>query len=269
MRTLTMRGRAAALALALGAAFFAAPAIGATDVTDIGSLDQNALASLPQFQAANRSLNDYGTALQKQYIARARHASQATQQKLAAEFQGKMADKQRQLFAPLFGKAQAAIASVASSKNLTVVVDKRIVVVGGQDITSNVRDLLTGIGDPVPPRSTPGPSSVGYVDQTAIDATPRVKAASDEFAKFRQDQDKAAADKLRGAKSDADRDAIFKDYRKALDDKQNQVLKPVVDQTRGIIGDVAKSKGLILVIDKGNVVFGGTDITKDVTDKLK
>ena len=46
-----------------------------------------------------------------------------------------MADKQRQLFGPLFGRAQVAIASVASSKNLTVVVDKRIVVFGGQDIT--------------------------------------------------------------------------------------------------------------------------------------
>ncbi len=269
MSRLALRGRAAALAFALGAAIFATPAIGATDVTDIGSLDQGALAALPQFQAANKSLTDYGSNLQKQYIGRARHASQAAQQKLAAEFQGKMADKQRQLFAPLFAKAQAAIASVASSKNLTVVVDKRIVVFGGQDITSNVRDLLTGIGDPVPPRSTPGPSNVGYVDQAAVDATPKVKSATDDFAKFRQDQDRAASDKLRSAKTDADRDAIFKDYRKTLDDKQTQVLKPVVDQTRSVIADVAKSKGLILVVDKGNVVFGGTDITKDVTDKLK
>ncbi len=263
------RGRAAALAFALGVAILATPAIGATDVTDIGSLDQAALAALPRFQSASKQLSDYGQNLQRQYVARARKASQAQQQRLGAEFQGKMADKQRQLFAPLFAKAQAAIASVASSKNLTVVIDKRIVVVGGVDITGAVRDLLTGIGDPVPPQSTPGPSKVGYVDQAAIDATPKVKAATDEFAKFRQDQDKIAADKLRAAKTDADRDAIYRDYRKTLDDKQNQLLKPVVDQTRSVIGDVAKSRGLILVIDKGNVVFGGTDVTKDVTDKLK
>ncbi len=43
----------------------------------------------------------------------------------------------------------------------------------------------------------------------------------------------------------------------------------MVDTTRGAIGDVARAKGLILVIDKGNIVFGGSDITKDVTDKLK
>jgi outer membrane protein len=264
-----MRGRAAALAFALGVAVLATPAIGATDVVDIGSLDQGALAALPSFQAANRQLSDYGASLQRQYVGRAQHASQAQQQKLAAEFQGKMADRQRQLFGPLFAKAQVAIASVASSKNLTVVVDKRIVVFGGQDITPSVRDLLTGVGDPVPPVSTPPPSKVGYVDQATIDQTPKVKAATDEFLKFKNDQDKTAADKLKTAKTNADRDAILKDYRKTLDDKQNQTLKPMVDTTRSAISDVAKSKGLILVVDKGNIVFGGTDITKDVTDKLK
>ncbi|HEX3467079.1 MAG TPA: OmpH family outer membrane protein [Candidatus Elarobacter sp.] len=269
MRTRSPRGRIAALAFALFAAVIATPAIGATDITDIGSLDQQALASLPQFQAANRELNSYGIGLRKQYIGRAQHASQAEQQRLAGEFQQKMAVKQRQLFGPLFGKAQVAIASVASSKNLSVVVDKRIVVFGGQDITGSVRDLLTSVADPVPPVSTPPPSKVGYVDQTAIDQLPKVKAATEDFLKFKADQDKAAADKLKTAKSDADRDAILKDYRKALDDKQNQTLKPMVDATRGAIGDVAKAKGLVLVVDKGNIVFGGTDITKDVTDKLK
>jgi outer membrane protein len=263
------RGRAVALAFALGAAILATPAIGATDVTDIGSLDQAALAALPSFQAANKQLNDYGVSLQKQYMGRARGASQATQQKLATEFQSKMAEKQRQLFGPLFNKAQVAIASVASSKNLSVVVDKRIVVFGGQDITGNVRDLLTSVGDPVPPVSTPPPSKVGYVDQAAIDQTSKVKAATDEFNKFRQEQDKVAGDKLKAAKTDAERDVILKDYRKTLDEKQTQTLKPMVDSTRNAISDVAKAKGLILVVDKGNVVFGGTDITKDVTAKLK
>lgn len=269
MKNPIKRGRAVALAFVLGAAIVAAPAIAATDVTDIGSLDQNALASIPAFQAANRQLSEYGTSLQRQYLARAKNQSQAQQQRLGNEFQSKMAEKQRSLFGPLFAKAQVAIASVASSKNLSVVVDKRIVVFGGQDITGNVRDLLTGVGDPVPPASTPPPSKVGYVDQAAIDATPKVKAATDDFRKFQGDQEKATADRLKTAKTDADRDTILKDYRKTLDDRQNKTLKPLVDSTRGAIADVAKARGLILVIDKGNVVFGGTDITKEVTDKLK
>jgi outer membrane protein len=265
----TRRGVRAALALGVGAAIFATPAIGATDVTDIGAIDQGAIAALPAFQSANKQLGDYGASLQKQYTARAAHASQAEQQKLATEFQGKMADKQRALLGPLFQKAQVAIASVASSRNLSVVIDKRIVIYGGQDITGPVRDLLTRPSDPVPPVSTPPPSAVGYVDQQAIDQVPKVKTVTDEFLKFKTDEDKTTADKLKTAKTDADRDTILKDYRKTLDEKQNQTLKPMVDQTRGAISDVAKSKGLVLVVDRGDIIYGGTDITADVTAKLK
>ncbi|HTJ28107.1 MAG TPA: OmpH family outer membrane protein [Candidatus Limnocylindria bacterium] len=269
MLTSFSRGKGAALAFALAAAILATPAIGATDLTDIGSIDQNALAALPQFQAANRQLADYGNSLQKQFSAHAAHASQADQQKLYGQLQAEMADKQRAVLGPLFQRAQVAIASVASSHNLSVVVDKRIVVYGGQDITGPVRDLLTGVGDPVPPVSTPKPSSIGYVDQQAIDQTPKVKAATDDFMKFKNDQDAATRDKLKSAKTDADRDAILTAYRKTLDDRQNTTLKPAVDATRDAISAVAKSKGLVLVIDRGNIIYGGTDITTDVTAKLK
>jgi outer membrane protein len=269
MENLITRGRLAALAFALGAAVLATPAVGATDVTDIGTLDQSVLASIPAFQSANKEMTQYGEQLQQQYVGRARHASQADQAKLAAEFQAKMTAKQRQVLGPLMAKAKIAVASVASSRNLSVVLDKRIVVVGGTNITENVRELLTGIGDPVPPVSTPGPSTVGFVDQNAIDQTPKVKSATDDFMKFKAQQDQAAAAKLKTAHSNSDRDTILRDYRKTLDDHQSSTLKPIVDQTRDAIAAVAKQKGLILVVDASNIIYGGTDITADVTAKLK
>ncbi|MFN2460606.1 MAG: OmpH family outer membrane protein [Candidatus Velthaea sp.] len=269
MMRMFAHGRGAVLAAALTAAFLAAPAALAADVTDIGFVDQTSLASLPSFQSANRQLSDYGRQLQTQYANRAKGVPQSRQGQLMQEFQGKIADKQRQLFGPLFGKAQVAIASIASSKNLTVVVDKRIVVFGGTDITPNVRDLLQSPGDPVPPANSPAPSSVGYVDQSAINTIPKIKTAQDDFAKFKADQDKAAQDKLKSAKSESDREAVFKDYKKALDDKSDQIIKPMVDQTRNAIADVAKKKNLALVIDRGNIIYGGQDITSDVTAALK
>jgi outer membrane protein len=266
--TIFARRRVAAIVVA-AAAFLAAPAALAADVTDIGFVDQGSLASLPSFESANRQFSDFGRKLQAQYLGRARHASSAQQAQLAQEFQGRMQDEQQHLIAPLLAKAQIAIASVASSKNLSVVVDKRIVVFGGTDITGSVRDLLTSPGDPVPPASTPAPSTVGYVDQRAIDSLAKVKAAQDDFTKFKTDQEKAAQDKLKSAKTDADRQAILADYRKTLDAKSDQLIKPVVDQTRGVIGDVAKKKGLVLVIDRNNIIYGGQDITSDVTAALK
>ena len=260
--------RIAALA-AFTLALVSAPAVLAADNADIGFVDQAAISALPAFAAAKRQIDGYGIGLQRQYMARARNASSAEQQRLSGEFQQKVADKQREVLAPLFRRAQIAIASVASSKNLSVVVDKQIVIVGGQDITGSVRDLLTGVGDPVPPVNTPPPSTVGYVDQTQIDALPSIKSVADDFQKFKAAQDQQAAAKFKTAKDQAARDAIMKDYQKALTDKQTQTLKPLVDKTRDAMTSVAQKRGLILVIDRGNVIYGGTDITADVTSALK
>ncbi len=257
---------AAGIALALG--FGLAPAARA-DAPGIGYVDQAALSALPAFAAAKRDFDAYGAGLQAQYLARARNASPSEQQRLSAEFQSKMADKQRSLFGPLFGRAQVAIASVASSKNLSVVVDKQIMIVGGTDITGDVRTLLTGPGDPVPPVTGPPASTVGYVDQTQIDAVPAIKSAADDFAKFKAAEDQDTAAKFKAAKTQADKDAVLKAYQKALLDKQNATLKPWVDKTTAAMADVARKRGLVLVIDRSNVIYGGTDITADVTSALK
>jgi outer membrane protein len=258
-----------ALVVALACALLVPAAARAADTTGIGYVDQAALSALPAFAAVKRSFDAYGADLQKTYLARARNASTAEQQRLAQEFQAKMADKQRSLFGPLFGRAQIAIASVASSKNLSIVVDKQIMIVGGTDITNDVRELLAGPGDPVPPVSGPPPSTVGYVDQTAIDAVPAIKSAADEYAKFKAAEDQQTAVRFKAAKTQADKDAVLKEYQKALLDKQNQTLKPLVDKTTAAMADVAHKRGLVLVIDRTNVIYGGTDITADVTSALK
>jgi len=266
-RGLTAIFSAAALALV---AALAAPSVLAADVTDIGFVDQARLASIKSFSDANRQLAAYKAGLDKQFVQRMRGVTRpAEQQRIAQEFQNKLAQKQRDLLAPLFTRAQVAIASVASSKNLSIIVDKQIIIVGGQDVTGAVIDLLSGAGEPVPPVSTPPPSSVGYVDQTQIDVIPKMKSANDEFAKFRADQQQEAQAKMKAAKTDADRQAIFVAMQKAIADKQKQLIEPLVDQTRGVIADVAKKKNLILVIDKINRIYGGTDITSDVTSALK
>jgi len=247
-----------------------APAGLAADVTDIGYVDQNALANLPAFAAANRKLESAKAELDKQFAARVRgYKNPADQTRIAQEFQNKFAAKQRELLGPLFARAQVSIASVASSKNLSVIVDKRIVIFGGTDVTGAVVDLFQGVGDPVPPVNTPPPSSVGYVDELAINQVPKVKKAQDDFAKFRNDQTNAAQQKMRSAKTDADRQQIFKDLQKTLLDKQKEILNPVIEQTRAAVAEAAKKKGLLLVIDRSNLIYGGTDITTDVTSALK
>ncbi|MBC5829151.1 MAG: hypothetical protein GIW98_03035 [Candidatus Eremiobacteraeota bacterium] len=250
-------------------ALISAPVALAADVTDVGVIDQAAIGSLKSFASANGQLERYKATLNAQFARRMRGTrSAADQQKVIAEFQGKVLARQRELFAPLFGKAQTAIASVVSSRNLSVVVDKGIVVYGGQEITRPVMDLLQSPGDPVPPVSTPPPSSVGYVDQLQIDNVPKIKSVNDEFMKFGNAQKAAAQAKMARAKTDAERQAILKDYQKSVSDKSDALIKPLSEQTRASIADVAKKKNLLLVIDKSNLIFGGTDVTADVVSAL-
>lgn len=259
-----------ALAVLLAVVTIGAPQVLAAGINDIGFLDQGALANLPSFQNANKEMASFRANLQKEFIGRARKArSQQDQAKLAQDFQNRMNEEQQKLFGPLFNAARIAVASVASSKELSVVVDRRIIIIGGQDITKNVMDLLSSPGSPVPPVSTPPPSIVGWVDQTQIDQLDQFKSAQDQFVKFGEDQRRSVQDKLKAAKTDADRNKIMSDYQKTIDDQRAKIVTPLVDQTRAAIEGVAKKKGLVLVIDRSNLIFGGTDVTPDVLAALK
>jgi outer membrane protein len=263
IRTLFAAGVVAALvALAPGAI--------AADLSDVGYIDQAAIGALPAFARANAQMAQYQAQLQAQAASAMKKAkTDAQRQQLYGQFQQKFADRQREILGPLFGRAQAAIAQVSSSKNLSVVVDKRIVIYGGQNITGAVLNLVKGTGAVVPPTATPPPSEIGFVDQSQIDQLPKVKTANDDYLKFANDQKQQAEKQMASAKTDADRQAIAKTFQKTLGDEQDKVLKPLVDQTKSAMADVAKKKNLILVVDKTDIVYGGTDITSDVQNELK
>ncbi|MGH7757341.1 MAG: OmpH family outer membrane protein [Vulcanimicrobiaceae bacterium] len=255
--------------LALASAAFA-PASLASDVTGIGYVDETALADLKPFKDASAQFERYQTHVQGAFAAQMHAAkSAADQQKIAQAAKQKLADRQRTLFGPLFARAQVAIASVASSHNLSVVLDKRIVVYGGTNVTKDVASLLTDFGNPVPPVTTPLPSNVGYVDQTKIDDVPKLKSASDDFAKFRDDQMGRAQTKMKSAKTDADRRKIFDALQRTLTDKRKATIDPLVDLTKSAIGAIARKKGLVLVVDRATLLYGGVDITGDVVTALK
>jgi outer membrane protein len=74
--------------------------------------------------------------------------------------------------------------------------------------------------------------------------------------------------KVAQAKNDSDKRQILTEYNKLIADKQDQLLKPLVDQTRAATTDVARKKNLMLVLDKADVIYGGMDITADVQSAL-
>ena len=134
----------AAIVLALFLCF--TPQVLATDISDIGFVDQSALGQLGPFVAAQQEFAQYQRGLAQQFQAAIKGKTPAQQQQIYQTFNGQAAQKQRELFGPLLGRAQAAIASVAANRGLSVVVDKTIVIYGGLDITQDVISMLNQPG---------------------------------------------------------------------------------------------------------------------------
>jgi outer membrane protein len=246
-----------------------APEAIAADMTDVGFVDQAELANIPVFLNANRALAAYKSQLDGQYNAAVRHAgSDADKQRISLQFQQQYSDKQREIVGPLFQRAQLAIAQVSAAHNLSVIVDKRIVIYGGQDITKDVETLFLGGQAIQPPAASPPPSEIGYVDQTVLDSLPKVKTANDEMNQFASTQRALFAPKVAQARTDADKQQIYQQFNKTVSDKQEQLLKPLVDQTKRATADVAGKKKLLLVVDRADVIYGGMDITADVQNEL-
>ena len=248
---------------------FVAPSAIAADLTDVGFVDQTALGSLPAFAAANQQLAQYKAGLDQQFASQMKAArTDADKQALAVKFQTMFQDKQSELVGPLFQRAQLALATVASQKKLTVVVDKRIIVYGGQDITQDVVNLVKGtsaIGTP----PALGTSQIGFVDESALQGSSKLKDAADQLQKFESDQRPIFQARLKNAKTDVEKNQIAADFQKTVTDKGNELNKPLIDASKAAYASIARSKNLILVIDRGDVVFGGTDITTDVQNALK
>ena len=255
-------------AMAAATFLLVAPQALATDVSDVGFIDQGAVSDLAPFQAARQQFTAYQQGLSPQFQAAIKGKSQADQAAISAQFNQKLAAEQQQLFSALFARAQTAIAAVAANKGLNVVVDKSIVIYGGMDITKDVIDVMNQPGPVVPPVNSPAPSEIGYVDQTQLDALPKAKSAQDTFMQYRQQLQTQLNQQLAG-KTDAQKPAIIQSFNGQLSDEQKKVIQPLVDATTKAIANVAKSKGLLLVIDQTARVYGGTDVTADVVKALQ
>ncbi|MBI1390006.1 MAG: hypothetical protein GC154_16315 [bacterium] len=62
----------------------------------------------------------------------------------------------------------------------------------------------------------------------------------------------------------------YQTEQKALDDKKTELLKPVLEELRGVVGEVAKAKGFSIIIKKEYVAFSedSLDITSEVVTRM-
>ena len=111
-------------------------------------------------------------------------------------------------------------------------------------------------------------SNVGVVNQQMlVSQHPEMAKAQ---AAMQAEVEKAKADfEAKSAKmNDKEKQDYYAQVQQGLGLKQQELINPVLDKVEAAIKAVADAKGLSVVMDKSNVVYGGLDITEEVGKKI-
>ena len=111
--------------------------IGVVDTSKVFAPDNEAIVN------AQKELQTASQDMQKQFEEQSANMSDEEKAQLFQKMQGEMSDKQEAIQKGLKDKLETAVGSVASTKGLSLVVDKSVVLYGGQDITDQVAKQLS------------------------------------------------------------------------------------------------------------------------------
>ena len=111
--------------------------IGVVDTSKVFAPDNEAIVN------AQKELQTASQDMQTQFEEQSANMSDEEKAQLFEKMQGEMSERQEKIQKGLKDKLEKAVGSVASTKGLSLVVDKSVVLYGGQDITDQVAKQLT------------------------------------------------------------------------------------------------------------------------------
>lgn len=114
-----------------GVASAASSAVGVIDYRQV-------MSQHPGLEAANAQMQKEVETAQQDFEAKSAEMNDQQKAEYYQQTQQRLAQKQADLIDPLSKQVEATVKTVAESKGLSVVIDKGVVVYGGQDITQDV-----------------------------------------------------------------------------------------------------------------------------------
>ena len=111
-------------------------------------------------------------------------------------------------------------------------------------------------------------SSVGVVDREEVLTQHPQTASLDEQMRTAITEVQKDFEEKSAGMSDQEKQDYYRQCQQRLQQKQAELLEPIVKSVDDAIKQVADAKGLSVVIEKAAVVYGGQDITQDVIKKL-
>ncbi len=116
--------------------------------------------------------------------------------------------------------------------------------------------------------SASGSSNIGVVNHQLLVSQHPDMAKAQETMQAEVDQAKKDFESKSASMNDKEKQDYYMQVQQRLSLKQQELIAPVFDKVDAAIKAVADAKGLTVVLDKSNVVYGGQDITDEVTKKI-
>ena len=117
--------------------------------------------------------------------------------------------------------------------------------------------------------SASGPSSkIGVVNYQMLLSQHPDLAAAEETMKKETEAAKSEFEEKSKSMSDQEKGEYYQQVQQRLSAKQKELLEPIFSKVEADIKSVADARGLSVVLDQNNVMYGGVNITSDVARKF-
>lgn len=236
------------------------------------SIDQEKIFTADEFKQAYKEYESYGKEVYELLSKQSQGLSEAKRNDLLNQYQQQLAQKRAVLLNPLKERAEGAINFVARKNNVKVVLDKQIAVYGIKDVTEEVVEAFKnkkGVkkDDKKGTEKYEG-SPIGYFDQDVLRNLKSFREADEKLAKIYSDMQQALKEK--GAKATpARREQLIGQYQLEFGKKRAELYGPINEKVVKSVEKIAKDKGLSLVLDKNNVMYGGLNVTDEVVKEFR
>lgn len=112
------------------------------------------------------------------------------------------------------------------------------------------------------------PSPVGVVDYVYLINQHQDTAKANEALRAEQEAAKKELTDKSAGLSGADKQNLDRQLGQRVEQKRQELLKPITEKINAAIKEVADAKGLPVVVGKNYVIYGGVDITQEVLSKI-
>lgn len=193
---------------------------------------------------------------------------------LRRQFQNELAMERLKLIKPAYDRIAAAVANVAIKDQLNVILDKRIVVCGAEDITDKVIAMLDEKSEiEMPDESITEPlsaqSKIGYFDQEVVVSTKDFLDADMELQNKALEMDKQLQKIIQDKNlNENDVQELSIQFGQELQKFRDDLYAPITRKVNRIVEKAARDRKVSLVVDKESIMYGGVNLTNEVMGEL-